>query len=47
MVCTTTASFCPQLPLETGHTFNQACVEIGQKQHLMFDISDFVLIERQ
>jgi hypothetical protein len=35
------------LPLETGDAFDETCVEGRQHHHLVFDILEFVLIERQ
>jgi hypothetical protein len=35
------------LPLETGDAFCETSVERSQHHHLVFDISAFVLIERQ
>src|SRR5436305_7990364 len=40
------ASFCPQLPLETGDAFGETGVERSQHHHLVFDVLEFVLIER-
>jgi len=41
------ASFCSQLPLESGDAFSETCVERSQQPHLVFDITEFVLIECQ
>ena len=41
------ASFCLYLPLETGNAFFETDMEGSQHRHLVFDISEFVLIERQ
>src|SRR6266566_6584732 len=41
------ASFYLWLPLETGDAFGEAPVERSQHHHLVFDVLEFVLIERQ
>jgi hypothetical protein len=39
------ASFCLYLPLETGNAFFETSMERSQHRHLVFDISEFVLIK--
>ncbi len=41
------ASFYLWLPLETGDAFGEAPMERSQHRHLVFDVLEFVLIERQ